>query len=52
MRAADLRAVAEQFTVPSIQERLHRVATNYESLADDAEARLAGANQSKAKQSD
>jgi hypothetical protein len=39
-RAAELRAVADQFVVPSSQEVLHRAAANYEQLADNAEARL------------
>jgi hypothetical protein len=41
-RAAELRAVADQFIVPSAQEVLQRAAANYEQLADNAEARLTG----------
>lgn len=39
-RAEELRAVADQFTIPSAQEGLRRAAANYEKLADHAEARL------------
>jgi hypothetical protein len=39
-RVEELRATADQFTVPSAQVSLRRAAANYEKLADDAEARL------------
>ena len=41
-RAEELRATADGFTVPSAQEVLRRAATNYERLADEAEALLTG----------
>ncbi len=41
-RAEELRTVADQFVVPSVQETLRRTAANYEQLADDAEAQLSG----------
>jgi hypothetical protein len=41
-RAEELRAVADQFQVPSVQEALRRVAANCEKMADHAEALLAG----------
>lgn len=40
MRAEELRAVADQFEVPSAQGTLRRLADNYDRLAVDAEARL------------
>src|SRR5215472_3987943 len=40
LRVEELRATADQFTVPSAQVSLRRAAANYEKLADDAEARL------------
>lgn len=42
MRAAELHAVADQFVIPSAQERLRGTATYYERLADQAEAKLSG----------
>lgn len=41
-RAEELRTMADQFGIPSAQETLRRLASDYEQLADDAEARLAG----------
>lgn len=41
-RAAELRATADQFTVPSAQEALRRAAANIETMADHAEALLVG----------
>jgi hypothetical protein len=41
-RAEELRTTADNFTVPSAQESLRRAAANYDSLADEAEAKLAG----------
>ena len=41
-RAEELRSTADGFTVPSAQEALRRAATNYERLADEAEALLTG----------
>jgi len=40
-RAEELRVMADQFGIPSAQETLRRLASDYEQLADDAEARLA-----------
>jgi hypothetical protein len=34
--------MADQFGIPSAQETLCSLASDYEQLADDAEARLAG----------
>jgi hypothetical protein len=42
MRAAELHAAADQFVIPSAQERLRGTATYYERLADQAEAKLSG----------
>jgi hypothetical protein len=42
LRAEELRTTADEFTVPSAQESLRRAATNYERLADEAEALLTG----------
>jgi len=42
LRAAELRATADQFAVPSAQESLRRTATNYERRADMVEAAMAG----------
>jgi hypothetical protein len=42
LRAEELRTTADEFTVPSAQESLRRAATNYERLADAAEALLTG----------
>jgi hypothetical protein len=39
-RAGKLRAVADQFQVPSAQEALRRTAANCEKMADHAEALL------------
>jgi hypothetical protein len=41
-RAEELRATADKFKVPSAQEPLRRAATNYEQMADHAEALLIG----------
>jgi hypothetical protein len=40
IRAEELRATADQFEVPSAQEALRRASTNYDKLADQAEALL------------
>lgn len=42
LRAVELRAIADQFVVPSAQEGLRRAAANYDRMADDAEALLSG----------
>jgi len=42
MRAEELRTTADQFQVSSAQESLRKAAANYDKLADDAEAVLAG----------
>jgi len=42
MRAEELRATAEEFGIPSVQEVLRRAAANYDQLAVDAEALLTG----------
>lgn len=42
LRAEELRTTADQFTVPSAQVSLRHAATNYERLADEAEALLTG----------
>jgi hypothetical protein len=34
--------MADEFGIPSAQETLRRLASDYEQLADDAEAKLAG----------
>jgi hypothetical protein len=39
-RAAELRATADNFTIPSAQEALRRAATDLDALADHAEAVL------------
>ena len=39
-RAAELRATADNFTVPSAQEVLRRAATDLNAMADYAEAAL------------
>ena len=44
-RARELRALADQFTIPSAQDGIRRAAAKYDKLADDAEARLAGGSQ-------
>jgi hypothetical protein len=41
-RAAQLRATADNFTIPSAQEALRRAATDLDAMADDAEAVLTG----------
>jgi hypothetical protein len=41
-RAEELRATADQFLVPSVQESLRRAAANYDQMADHAEALLTG----------
>jgi hypothetical protein len=41
-RAAELRATADNFTVPSAQEALRRAATDLDAMADHAEAVLTG----------
>ena len=40
MRAQELRAIADQFEVPSLQDALRRAAATYDKLADDAEGKL------------
>src|SRR5262249_23297596 len=40
LRAVEMRAIADQFSVPSVQETLRRTAANYEQMADHAEALL------------
>jgi hypothetical protein len=42
VRAEELRATADQFAVPSVQDALRRIADSYDRLADQAEALLAG----------
>jgi hypothetical protein len=42
MRAEELRTTADGFVVPSAQDSLRRAAANYDALADQAEAVLAG----------
>jgi hypothetical protein len=42
MRAAELRAVADEFVIPSAQEGLRSAAIYYERLADQAAAKLSG----------
>jgi hypothetical protein len=37
LRAAELRAMADDFDVPSVQEALRRAADNYDGLAERAE---------------
>jgi hypothetical protein len=39
-RAAELRATADNFKVPSAQMELNRAAANYEQMADHAETLL------------
>ena len=41
-RAKELRALADQFTIPSAQDGIRRAAAKYDKLADDAEGRLTG----------
>jgi hypothetical protein len=41
-RAAELRATADSFTVPSAQEALRQAATDLDAMADHAEAALTG----------
>jgi len=41
-RAEEVRATADQFTVPSVQEMLQRTAANLDMLADHAEGLLTG----------
>jgi len=41
-RAEEVRATADQFAVPSVQEMLQRIAANLELLADHAEGLLIG----------
>jgi hypothetical protein len=41
-RAEELRTVADQFVIPSARETMRRTASNYERLADNAEALLEG----------
>jgi hypothetical protein len=40
LRAEETRAVAGQFTVPSVQESLRRIAANLDQMADHAEGLL------------
>jgi hypothetical protein len=40
LRAAELRAMADDFDVPSVQEALRRAAENYDALAERAEELL------------
>ena len=40
-RAAELRATADNFAVPSAQEALRRAATELDAMADDAQAAMA-----------
>ena len=42
IKAEEVRTVADQFGVPSARESMRRVATNYDQLANDAEAMLEG----------
>ncbi|HZB93043.1 MAG TPA: hypothetical protein VE397_16470 [Stellaceae bacterium] len=42
LRAEELRAIADQFVVPSAQEGLRRAAANYDKMADDAETAFSG----------
>lgn len=42
LRAEELRALADQFLLPSAQDALRRAAANCDKLADAAEARLTG----------
>jgi len=42
MRAEELRTIAAGLSEPMARESLQRAATNYDHLADGAEARLAG----------
>jgi hypothetical protein len=41
-RAEELRTTADNFTIPSTQESLRRVAANLDMMANHAEALLAG----------
>ena len=41
-KAEELRTIADQFTNPSTQQTMRRVAADYEKLADDGEARISG----------
>jgi hypothetical protein len=41
-RAAELRATAENFAVPSAQEALRRAATDLDAMVNHAEAVLSG----------
>lgn len=41
LRARELREIANQFSVPSAQDRLRRLAARCDGLADDAEAAAA-----------
>jgi hypothetical protein len=41
-KAEELRTIADQFTNPSTQQTMQRVAADYEKLADDGEARISG----------
>ena len=40
VRAEEIRTVADQFSVPSVQERLRQSAANLDAMADHAEALL------------
>jgi tryptophan 2,3-dioxygenase len=41
-RAGEVRAIADQFEVPSVQETMRRTAANLDMMADHAEALLTG----------
>lgn len=43
-RAGEVRATADQFSVPSVQETLRRIADNLNQMADHTEALLTGKN--------
>jgi hypothetical protein len=47
MRADELRATADQFVIQSAKDSLNAAATNYDKMADRAEARLAGCAEAK-----
>ena len=41
-KAEELRTISDQFTNPSTQQTMRRVAADYEKLADDGAARISG----------
>jgi hypothetical protein len=41
LRAEELRAIADQFVIPSVVDALRQLADNYDALANDCEARMA-----------